>query len=95
MADILIRRLSEDVKTRLKQRAKLHGRSVEAEARAIIEEAVTPAPEPGREPKVGFGTLMQRRFRNSGLTGSEAQLFDEAVEKLRGGSRPRDPGFDS
>lgn len=95
MADILVRRLDEDVKSRLKQRAKLHGRSVEGEVRAIIEEAVRPTTEHCTESKVGFGTLMQRRFGKTGLTEDEARVFNEAIEELRSGSKPRDPGFGS
>lgn len=95
MADILVRRLDEDVKARLKQRAKLHGRSVEAEARAILEDAVRPALENCTEPKVGFGTLMQRRLGKNGLTKDEARVFNDAVAELRSGSKPRDPSFGS
>ena len=40
MASITIRNIDADVKERLKQRAIGHGRSVEAEARDIIEDAL-------------------------------------------------------
>lgn len=95
VADLLVRRLDDNVKARLKQRAKLHGRSVEAEARAILEEAVGGTAGPDTVSKVGFGTLMQRRFGKIGLTKEEARLLNEAIEELRRGSKPRDPGFDS
>jgi antitoxin FitA len=40
MADLGIRNIDEEVKRRLRVRAAHHGRSMEAEIRAILEEAV-------------------------------------------------------
>jgi antitoxin FitA len=40
MADLSIRNIDEEVKSRLRVRAAHHGRSMEAEIRAILEEAV-------------------------------------------------------
>lgn len=40
MAQLLVRGLSEDTVRLLRERAKAHGRSVEAEHRVIIEEAL-------------------------------------------------------
>jgi plasmid stability protein len=40
MAAIVVRNLDEDVKRRLRVRAARHGRSMEAEVRAILEESV-------------------------------------------------------
>ena len=45
MASITIRKLDDDVKTRLRMRAAGNGRSMEEEARVILREAV------GRKPK--------------------------------------------
>ena len=49
MANITIRNLEDDVKTRLRQRAARHGRSMEEEARLILAEALNreAAPERG------------------------------------------------
>ena len=48
MAALNIRNLNETVKRRLQVRAARHGRSMEAEVRAILEEAVRePADSPG------------------------------------------------
>ena len=96
MADILVRRLDDDVKERLKRRAKRHGRSLEAESRAILEDAA--ATEAGTENearKVGLGTLMRRRFGKIGLTKEETRAFNQAIDEMRGHSKPRDPGFGS
>jgi plasmid stability protein len=42
MATLLVRRLDDDLVGRLKARASTHGRSVEAEHRAILEAALRP-----------------------------------------------------
>ncbi len=42
MVDIIVRRLGAEVKRRLKRRAMDNGRSLEAEARSILEAAVSP-----------------------------------------------------
>lgn len=56
MAAVSIRNLDEDTKRRLRIRAARHGRSMEAEIRAILQDAVS---EPG--PSGGlFTTLMDR-----------------------------------
>ena len=51
MATLLVRKLDESVVERLKARAKAHGRSAEAEHRAILEAALRPAeaPRSGKE----------------------------------------------
>jgi plasmid stability protein len=46
MAAITVRNLDEHVKQRLRVRAAQHGRSMEAEARAILVEAVSAGDEP-------------------------------------------------
>ena len=42
MATLLVRRLDQDLVRRLKERASAHGRSAEAEHRAILEAALRP-----------------------------------------------------
>jgi plasmid stability protein len=56
MAALSIRNLDEDIKRRLRIRAAQHGRSMEAEVRAILEDAVR---EPERSGGL-FTTLMDR-----------------------------------
>ena len=56
MAAVSIRNLDEDTKRRLRIRAAQHGRSMEAEIRAILQEAVS---EPERSGGL-FTTLMER-----------------------------------
>ena len=43
MAQLLIRNLPDPAKTALRERADAHGRSMEAEARAILVDGVLPA----------------------------------------------------
>lgn len=61
MAALSIRNLDESVKRRLQSRAARHGRSMEAEARAILTEAV-------REPadSAGLFTALLDRFATLG-----------------------------
>jgi antitoxin FitA len=72
MARILVRDLEDDVKERLQQRARLHGRSMEAEVRSILRDAVMAAPA-GEPP---LGQRWARRFAGVGLLGP--------LEELRG-----------
>ncbi|MEX0428655.1 plasmid stabilization protein [Nocardioides sp. DS6] len=46
MAMMTVRNLSPEVQAKLKRRAAAHGRSMEAEARSILEAAVTEDEEP-------------------------------------------------
>ena len=54
MTAVSIRRLDEQVKQRLRERAAAHGRSMEAEIREILSEAVR---EPGDEQSLVSGLL--------------------------------------
>ncbi|MGH9418125.1 MAG: FitA-like ribbon-helix-helix domain-containing protein [Terriglobales bacterium] len=67
MAQILVRKLAESTKSQLRQRAERHGRSVEAEARAILTDAARQT----EERKEGFGTRWARTFAGHGLRPGE------------------------
>ena len=58
MAQLIVRNLDEDVKRRLRERARRHGRSAEAEVREILRNAVRPM----RQDAVPLGTRLRRRF---------------------------------
>jgi hypothetical protein len=96
MAQLLIRRLDDDAKMRLKARAKRHGRSLEAEARAILEDAANGGLKHGRlrKKEKGFGTLMHERFKKTGLTEDEARLFQKGIDELNANWRTRTPNFE-
>jgi plasmid stability protein len=74
MASLLIRDLDDEVKARLRVQAAEHGRSMEAEARAILASAVS-----GRRPPRRLGSYIRDQF--AGLGGVELQLptRDEAA----------------
>jgi antitoxin FitA len=96
MAQILVRRVDDDVKERLKARAKKHGRSLEAEARSILENAAKDRISRSRPHKKekGFGTLMHERFKKSGLTKEEKRQFDKGIEEMWRSNPPRFVEFD-
>jgi plasmid stability protein len=45
MATLIVRKLDDDLVQRLKERARAHGRSAEAEHRLILREALCPKPK--------------------------------------------------
>ena len=76
MAQLIVRDLESDVKTRLRRRAQQHGRSMEAEVRNILRLAVATETRPAR----GLGSAIAARFRHVGLTVDLPEFHDEAVE---------------
>ena len=72
MAQFTVRNLEEDVKQRLKNRAKRHGTSLEDEVRQILRNAVK---EEGRA-RSGLGSRISARFAHAGL--------DTELPELRG-----------
>jgi antitoxin FitA len=71
MTALSIRNLDESVKRRLQSRAARHGRSMEAEARAILTEAV-------REPADSAGLFTTLLDRFATLGGVDLELPDRA-----------------
>jgi antitoxin FitA len=63
MAQIVVRKLEEGVKTRLQRRARRNGRSMEEEVRDILRSA---ANEP-EKPSGGLGTEIAALVRGTGL----------------------------
>lgn len=80
MATLTIRGLDPVTHARLRVEAARHGRSMEAEVRAILQERLTP-----RAHERGFGSRIRARFQ--GLEG-ELEL------PARGGELPRAAEFD-
>ncbi|WP_063062468.1 FitA-like ribbon-helix-helix domain-containing protein [Nocardia sienata] len=79
MARLTVRDLPDDVREALRVRAAQHGRSTEAEVRAILIETVSPRPE------VGLGTLLND-------IGREIELADDEIDALTvRDRRPADP----
>lgn len=72
MAQILIRKLDDDILHRLKARAKAHGRSAEAEARELLKTGLA-----GSAKRMGS-------FIGSGKrSGRTVKQIDDYVKKLR------------
>lgn len=70
MTSVTIRNLPEETHRALRVRATTHGRSTEAEIRAILESAVRP------EGRVKLGSLLTSIAREAGeLTDAEAEQF--------------------
>lgn len=67
MAALSIRDLDDDVRERLRVRAARHGRSMEAEVRAILTEAVSPASD-----RADLFSTLTERF--SALGGVDLEL---------------------
>jgi plasmid stability protein len=63
MAQLVVRNIEDELKERLRRRAKQHGRSMEAEVRDILRNALR---HEGRV-EAGLGTRLARRFKGIGL----------------------------
>ena len=71
MAQLVVRDLESDIKARLKKRAARHGRSLEAEVRDILRDAVKDDDAPGG----GLGTRAASRF-------AELHLKEDELSEL-------------
>jgi plasmid stability protein len=71
MPILTVRNLPEEVHRALRVRAAQHGRSTEAEVRAILEDAVKP------EGRVKLGSLLADIGRRTKLTDEELAVFEQ------------------
>jgi antitoxin FitA len=71
MPIVTVPNLSQDVHRALRVRAARHGRSTEAEVRAILEYAVKP------EGRVKLGSLLADIGRRAKLTDEELNVFEQ------------------
>ncbi len=79
MAQLVVRNLDDDVKEKLKERARRHGQSTEAEVRDILRNAV----KTEDMPLPPLGTRIASRFSGIGL--------DKDIPELKGQpARPAD-----
>jgi hypothetical protein len=96
MAQLTVRKLSDDAKLRLEARAAQNRRSLEAEVRAILEDAATGEATPLlRNDEKGFGDLMYERFKESGLTPDELRRFNTGIAEINSMSAMRIPDFEA
>ena len=75
MAQLVVRNIEDDLKSRLQRRAAKHGRSMEAEVRDILRNAV----KQEEQPSGGLGTEIAALFEGIGFTDEEIA----AIEDLR------------
>jgi plasmid stability protein len=75
MAMLTVRNLPDDVHRALRVRAAQHGRSTEAEVRAILAAAVKPAE------RLLLGDAIAALVGDIGLTDEESTIFDQVREK--------------
>ncbi len=71
MATLTIRNLPDEVHRSLRGRAALHGRSTEAEVRALLEEAVKP------QGRLKLGSMLTQVGREMKLTDDEVALISQ------------------
>ena len=76
MAQLIVRNLEDDIRDRLRDLARSHGRSMEEEVRDILRGAVA-----GRgAPCSGLGTRLAQRFASLGLDREIVELRGHAIE---------------
>ena len=84
MAQILVRNVEDQLKTRLQRRARRHGHSMEAEAREILRNAL----KEEETSKRGLGSEMVALFSGSGV------YLDAPIAEIRD-MRMEIPDFES
>ena len=75
MAMLTVRNLPDKVHRALRVRAAMHGHSMEAEVRQILESAVVP------EGRVKLGSLLADMGKRAKLTDQEFAVFDQVRDK--------------
>jgi antitoxin FitA len=76
MGQLLVRQLDDEVKEKLRLRARRHGRSTEEEVREILRNAVRTE---GSEPRP-LGSRLAARFAEVGLTEDIPELRGQPVQ---------------
>lgn len=80
MASLTVRDLDEEVKRKLRLRAAHHGRSMEAEVRTILADAVA---EPAIEGERGLGSKIRARFAAIGFADDLVRAIPPRTEMGR------------
>jgi plasmid stability protein len=75
MAMLTVRSLPDEVHRALRARAALHGQSMEAEARAILEAAVRP------QGTMKLGSLLAEMGRQAALKDEEFAVFEQVRDR--------------
>ncbi len=93
MAQLVVRNLPDEIKERLKRRAKRHGHSLEAEVRHVLAEVpeLPPLPAEGGE---GWATRLARRMSEIGVTKEDVDELEHNIAEGRKSWRSRPVEFD-
>jgi plasmid stability protein len=75
MAMLTVRNLPDEVHRALRVRAAQHGQSMEAEARAILEAAISP------QGRVKLGSMLAAMGRQARLSDEEFAVFEKVRDK--------------
>lgn len=82
MATLTVRKLPEGVHRALRVRAAMHGRSTEAEVRAILQNAVKPAE------RIRMGDALAALGRQIGLQNKDFAVFEQLRDRTP--AKPRE-----
>jgi len=82
MAQVIVRNLEDDVKVALKQRARLHGWSMEEEVRDILRRAVND----GAVVTSQLGSRIAARFADVGLAEPLPELRGQSIAPMNFGT---------
>lgn len=82
MAVLSVRNLPDEIHRALRVRAASHGRSTEAEVRAILEAAVNP------QDQLGFGTSLWNMARAAGVTDDDVAALEQELKPRRTPAQP-------
>ena len=74
MGQLIVRKIDDDTKERLKQRAARHGVSMEEEVRTILQNAVLR--DDGKE--IGLGSEIAALFEGIGIEGEPLEEFPDS-----------------
>lgn len=89
MAQLVVRKLGDDIKEQLRSRAKRNGRSLEAEARDILVRSLNGG-SPARESKPGWAADLAQRMKKIGVTHADVEELERNIADLRKTWRTRD-----
>ncbi len=77
MAQLIVRNLEDDIRNKLRELARSHGRSMEEEVRHILRSAVMAQ---GAIPRPRLGSRLAERFAPHGLEEDIAELRGHPIE---------------
>ena len=92
MAQLVVRDLAEDVKERLRRRAKQHGRSLEAEVRDVLEAAARSIDT--QLPASGMGTELAAEMAKHPVDEETWLEFERLLAEDRASRRSRPVEFE-